>query len=64
MIPPVSLKGDLFIPSKSRAIIIFVHGSGSNRFSIRNEFISKYFNEHDMGNDAKSIIVQYDDISI
>jgi putative phosphoribosyl transferase len=46
IIPPVNLKGDLFIPSKSRAIVIFVHGSGSNRFSIRNEYISKYFNEH------------------
>ena len=46
IIPPVSLKGDLFIPSNSRAIIIFVHGSGSNRFSVRNQFISKYFNEH------------------
>jgi putative phosphoribosyl transferase len=46
IIPPVNLKGDLFIPSKSRAIIIFVHGSGSNRFSIRNEYISKHFNEH------------------
>jgi putative phosphoribosyl transferase len=46
IVPPVNLKGDLFIPSKSRAIIIFVHGSGSNRFSIRNEFISTHFNEH------------------
>ena len=43
---PINVKGNLFIPSKSKAIIIFVHGSGSNRFSRRNEFISKYFNEH------------------
>ncbi len=43
---PINVKGNLLIPSKSKAIIIFVHGSGSNRFSIRNEFISKYFNEH------------------
>jgi len=46
IIPPNNIKGNLYIPSKSKSIIIFVHGSGSNRFSTRNEFISKYFNEH------------------
>jgi putative phosphoribosyl transferase len=47
VIPPANIKGELCIPSpKSRAIIIFIHGSGSNRFSSRNEFISKYFNKH------------------
>jgi len=45
VIPTIYLKGSLFIPTNSKAIIIFVHGSGSNRFSIRNEFISKHFNE-------------------
>ena len=45
VIPPIYLKGSLFIPTNSKAIIIFVHGSGSNRFSIRNEFISKHFND-------------------
>ena len=45
IIPPVNLEGDLFIQSKARAIIIFVHGSGGNRFSTRNNFLSKHFNE-------------------
>jgi predicted phosphoribosyltransferase/dienelactone hydrolase len=45
VIPSVDIKGDLFIPSESKAIIIFVHGSGSNRFSFRNKFISTHFNE-------------------
>ena len=47
VIPTIYLKGRLFIPTNSKAIIIFVHGSGSNRFSIRNEFISKHFNEQE-----------------
>ncbi len=45
IIPNINIIGNLFIPSKSKAIIIFVHGSGSSRFSNRNAFISKYFNE-------------------
>ncbi len=44
IIPNIDIKGNLFIPSESKAIIIFVHGSGSNRFSARNAFISKNFN--------------------
>src|SRR6476646_1724527 len=47
VIPTIYLKGRLFIPTNSKAIIIFVHGSGSNRFSIRNEFISKHFSEQE-----------------
>ena len=45
IIPNIGIKGNLFMPSESKAIIIFVHGSGSNRFSTRNAFISKNFNE-------------------
>src|SRR6476620_10738502 len=46
VIPNIHIKGSLFIPSNSKAIIIFVHGSGSNRFSTRNNFLSNQFNEH------------------
>ncbi len=45
IIPNIGIKGNLFMPLESKAIIIFVHGSGSNRFSTRNAFISKNFNE-------------------
>jgi predicted phosphoribosyltransferase/dienelactone hydrolase len=46
IISQINVEGNLFIPSKSKAIIIFVHGSGSNRFSARNEFISRHFIEN------------------
>lgn len=36
-----SIKGTLTIPKKARGIIIFAHGSGSSRFSPRNQYVAK-----------------------
>ncbi len=44
-VPDLGLIGHLVKPSESNSIIIFVHGSGSNRFSIRNRIISRSLNE-------------------
>lgn len=43
------LKGELLIPQQSKAIIIFSHGSGSSRFSKRNQAVSKYLNKKTSG---------------
>lgn len=45
----VRLKGDLCIPENARGIVIFVHGSGSSRFSPRNQSVAKYLNEIGFG---------------
>lgn len=37
----VRLVGDLSIPDEASGLIIFVHGSGSSRFSKRNQFVAK-----------------------
>lgn len=37
----ISLKSSLTIPSGSKSIVIFSHGSGSGRFSPRNNFVAK-----------------------
>jgi putative phosphoribosyl transferase len=42
----LEVEGDFFVPERSRMIIIFVHGSGSNKFSLRNRFVSKSLNDH------------------
>ena len=42
----LEVEGDLFIPERSRIMIIFVHGSGSNKFSLRNRYVSKSLNDH------------------
>ncbi len=45
-IPPVGLAGDLRIPSAAKAIVAFVHGSGSSRLSPRNRAVAEALNRH------------------
>jgi putative phosphoribosyl transferase len=35
------VKGTLTIPRESRAVVVFAHGSGSGRFSPRNQFVAQ-----------------------
>ncbi|WP_031564133.1 dienelactone hydrolase family protein [Legionella wadsworthii] len=41
----VFLNGFLFIPEKVKGMVIFVHGSGSSRFSSRNQYVASTLNE-------------------
>lgn len=43
-IPPLKLGGSLIRPPQARALIVFVHGSGSSRFSPRNIAVSEALN--------------------
>jgi pimeloyl-ACP methyl ester carboxylesterase len=38
---PVSLEGRLVVPGKALGLVIFVHGSGSSRYSPRNVFVAE-----------------------
>lgn len=38
------LKGILFIPEHAVGLVLFAHGSGSSRFSTRNQFVAKALN--------------------
>lgn len=40
----VSLGGSLTLPAASRGLVIFVHGSGSSRFSPRNQYVAGVLN--------------------
>jgi putative phosphoribosyl transferase len=44
-IPTESLNGSLCIPTGTKAIIVLVHGSGSNQYSIRNRYLSEKLNQ-------------------
>jgi putative phosphoribosyl transferase len=44
-IPPIGLAGILCIPGKAYALVVFVHGSGSSRFSPRNMAVADALNE-------------------
>lgn len=37
----VALEGDLAIPARARAVVLFAHGSGSSRFSSRNRYVAE-----------------------
>jgi erythromycin esterase-like protein/predicted phosphoribosyltransferase/predicted alpha/beta-hydrolase family hydrolase len=43
-IPPLGLAGDLRVPPDPRGIVLFVHGSGSSRFSPRNMAVADALN--------------------
>ncbi|HWF45479.1 MAG TPA: dienelactone hydrolase family protein [Bryobacteraceae bacterium] len=39
-IPPARIAGDLQVPVDAKGLVIFAHGSGSSRFSVRNRFVA------------------------
>ncbi len=41
----VTLEGILSIPERSRGVVLFVHGSGSSRFSPRNQYVARMLQE-------------------
>lgn len=48
-IPPLGLGGTLIVPAQARGLILFVHGSGSSRFSPRNVAVATALNEAGFG---------------
>lgn len=45
----IMLAGELVIPLKAEAVVIFSHGSGSSRFSPRNQMVAKYLHKKNFG---------------
>jgi len=44
-----TLEGNLAIPHGAKGIVLFAHGSGSGRFSPRNQYVAKVLNEAGIG---------------
>jgi putative phosphoribosyl transferase len=44
-VPPVGLSGDLVIPEAATGVVLFAHGSGSSRHSIRNRYVAGILQE-------------------
>src|SRR5450759_172760 len=42
----LSLEGILGMPHDSQGVVLFAHGSGSSRFSPRNNFVAKVLRQH------------------
>lgn len=45
----VKLKGELLIPSGAQGVVLFAHGSGSGRFSPRNQFVAATLRQRGLG---------------
>jgi putative phosphoribosyl transferase len=45
VIPPLGLGGNLVCPTKALGLVVFVHGSGSSRFSPRNKAVATALNK-------------------
>jgi len=44
-----TIEGNLAIPRGSKGIVLFAHGSGSGRFSPRNQYVAKVLNDAGIG---------------
>ncbi|MCW8384764.1 alpha/beta hydrolase [Fluoribacter dumoffii] len=58
----VYLNGFLFIPEKAKGIVIFVHGSGSSRFSSRNQYVANTLNEGNYATLLFDLLTSQEDI--
>jgi predicted alpha/beta-hydrolase family hydrolase len=48
-IPPVGLGGSLSIPAEATGLVLFAHGSGSSRFSPRNNHVAEALRDAGLG---------------
>ncbi|EKD41615.1 MAG: hypothetical protein ACD_73C00622G0001, partial [uncultured bacterium] len=54
----VTLLGNLEIPKEAKTIIVFVHGSGSSRFSSRNRFVANVLEKAGLGTLLMDLLTQ------
>lgn len=57
----ITVKGELILPQKANAIVIFSHGSGSSRFSKRNRMVAEYLNEKNLGTLLFDLLTEEED---
>ncbi|MBV9671131.1 MAG: phosphoribosyltransferase, partial [Acidobacteriales bacterium] len=56
------LTADLSIPDAARGIVIFAHGSGSNRFSPRNKPVAEHLNEAGFATVLADLLTEEEDL--
>src|ERR1700694_702979 len=58
----VMLDGNLTRPEESRAIVVFAHGSGSNRLSPRNRYVARVLNEAKLATLLIDLLTLYEEV--
>lgn len=57
----VELEGELIIPSNSKSLVIFSHGSGSSRFSSRNNFVANELHKQNISTFLFDLLTKEED---
>lgn len=57
----VSLEGTLVVPEHAKGIVAFAHGSGSSRFSPRNNYVAEVLNEADIATLLLDLLTREED---
>jgi len=57
----IKLEGSLIIPSKSRRVVLFAHGSGSSRHSTRNSFVAHVLQSAGIGTLLMDLLTRQED---
>lgn len=57
----ITLEGELALPSNASGLIIFSHGSGSSRFSPRNNFVAQYLQKRGLGTFLFDLLTKEED---
>lgn len=60
-IDQVELSGELILPEKATALVLFSHGSGSSRFSPRNNFVAKELQSEQIGSFLFDLLTEEED---
>jgi len=58
----ITLSGDLKLVKNSQKLVIFAHGSGSSRFSPRNQFVARKLNESGIGTLLFDLLTKEEDL--
>lgn len=59
----VSLGARLTVPAEAKKLVVFAHGSGSSRFSPRNNFVSEVLAAHGFGVLSMDLLTPTEDLS-
>lgn len=57
----VTLRGNLIVPEKAIGLVLFSHGSGSSRFSPRNNFVAEQLQKRNIGTLLFDLMTKYED---
>lgn len=58
----VILEGELTVPENASGLVIFVHGSGSSRFSPRNNYVAKVLQETNLATFLVDLLTKTEDL--